>query len=238
MTLFGLIERMTMAYKKYRNKEGKIVPGTTTIIGSNLGWNKRQLQYWVYNSMKEGIDPFKSRDKAAEIGTLVHEYIEAHVFDRERDPEVMDKANIEDLMVAERGLQQFKQIIEENNYEVTHCEIPGVSEKYQYGGRIDLILNGNILADIKTSKSIYGDHRIQLAAYDNLLRENGICEPTEYLFFHISKDITKETEKILDIVPLSRDNIEAGWETFKMLRRLHDLKKVLDPYKSKKKEKK
>jgi hypothetical protein len=57
------------------------------------------------------------------------------------------------------------------------CEAELVSEEYQYGGTIDLyceFTNGQKwLVDHKTCKGLYSNHGFQLAAYRNLLTENG-----------------------------------------------------------------
>ena len=54
-------------------------------------------------------------------------------------------------------------------------EIPLVSEQYQFGGTLDgvgMIGEQYSLMDFKTSNGTYGDHLIQLAAYQILWEEN------------------------------------------------------------------
>ena len=65
----------------YRNKEGKRVPGVTTIIG-NIGWNTGPLNWWAFNQgMEAGLaisrgEPAPSSIRevtaAAEAGTIAH----------------------------------------------------------------------------------------------------------------------------------------------------------------------
>ena len=56
------------------------------------------------------------------------------------------------------------------------CEHPLVSEKLGFGGTIDfygLIDGVATLKDYKTAKAIYPEHLYQVAAYRQLLEENG-----------------------------------------------------------------
>jgi ATP-dependent exoDNAse (exonuclease V) beta subunit len=52
------------------------------------------------------------------------------------------------------------------------CELPLVHEELLYGGTIDLLANLNpqfTLIDFKSSNHLYAEHRIQVAAYAELL---------------------------------------------------------------------
>ncbi len=58
--------------------------------------------------------------------------------------------------------------------EIHHAEVPLVSERYRFGGRLDAIgVVGNemVLVDWKTSNSVYLDYTLQLAAYSLLWEE-------------------------------------------------------------------
>ena len=60
------------AHIRYKNKDGKVVPGTTTII-SNLA--KPYLIKWANNLGLEGIDSDSVKEMAGDVGTLTHERI-------------------------------------------------------------------------------------------------------------------------------------------------------------------
>jgi hypothetical protein len=49
---------MTMPLYIYKTKDGLRVPGVTTVIGGNLGWNKQALMYWAWNEGIEGRNSF------------------------------------------------------------------------------------------------------------------------------------------------------------------------------------
>ena len=218
-----------MPTQVYKNSSGKRVPSVTTIIGKSLGWNKDILMRWVYNSMKQGVDPYVKRDEACTVGSLVHDYVEHHIYGTELSMELKSKHTFEDITVAERGLQQFK--LQESEYKITwlETEYPLVSDSLNYGGCLDGVgVMGDVLflGDIKTSNAIYPDHIIQLAAYNNLLREEGKYIPSEYWIFKIKKDIALEDEELVRFIPVSQEAIELGWKEFQYLRQMYDDEKV------------
>jgi hypothetical protein len=63
--------------KGYFTASGERVPGVTTIIGRFK--ESGALIQWAYNRGKEGLELYESRDKAAELGTIVHEMVEAYI---------------------------------------------------------------------------------------------------------------------------------------------------------------
>ena len=60
------------AHIRYRLADGTVVPGVTTITGSQIGWNKQVLINWANRIGLEGISANKYRDDKADIGTLAH----------------------------------------------------------------------------------------------------------------------------------------------------------------------
>ena len=60
--------------KGYFLKDGTKVPGTTTIIGRFK--ESGALIAWAYKRGKDGLELYDSRDKAAEIGTIIHGLVE------------------------------------------------------------------------------------------------------------------------------------------------------------------
>lgn len=106
--------------------------------------------------------PYSKRDKAAELGTYVHDAVEAHILDKPMPtwpPAVRAR------------LKSFEQFLAD--YEPTYLE--GMTEasvysrQYRYAGTLDAILEVDgrrLLVDYKTGgKAIYEDVALQLAAY-------------------------------------------------------------------------
>ena len=60
----------------YKNKDGKRVPGVTTVIGQNLGWNKQQLMAWANTMGLDGKHHYDVSEKAATTGTIAHKMVE------------------------------------------------------------------------------------------------------------------------------------------------------------------
>lgn len=218
-----------MALVKYVNKNGVRLKGATTIIGNNLGWNKSVLLAWQAREFKAGNDPTQKSKTALDIGTLCHYYIESWFKKQEIDSELKSKYTIDAILIAEQALEKFKEKLKQEKLEIIQSELSLVSEQYQYGGTIDLILQRKtdgaiILGDIKTSKStkdcptgIYPDHIIQLGAYNQLLKENTEYKDIkEFLYVHIDK-ITTNPEEIISFVPTPQQKILKGFETFEHL---------------------
>lgn len=221
----------------YKNKLGKRVPSVTTINGASLGWSKDVLMRWVYNSMLDGIDPFEKRDAACETGTLCHEFVEHHIYGVSVPQEELSKYTFEQVAVATRGLEQFKKMEKEYGIEWLETEYPRVSEEYQYGGCLDGVGKmGNkiFLGDIKTSNGIWAEHLVQLAAYRNLLYEEGKYNPEQYWIFKIKKDLSLDDTDIVKFINLAdyveniHETMDMCFELFVELRKMYDQKKVFD----------
>ncbi len=104
----------------------------------------------------------------------------------------------------------------QNHIEILEQEVQLVSEEFKYGGTLDAVGFANdkyVLLDWKTSKGVYKNYLLQLAAYLRLWDENnplrkinggtwlvrfsktdGICEP----YFFPIEDLTVPLEQFLD----------------------------------------
>jgi len=160
----------TKIHTVYRNEAGDRIPSVTTILGI---LNKPALLDWAYQCGLRGEDYKAVRDQAADIGTLAHYLIMCYF-----SGEVPDTSEYspQDLEKAENSLIKFWDWEKVHKIEPVMVETPLVSEKYRFGGTIDffgLIDDEFHLLDFKTGKSIYAEHFAQLAAYNELLAENG-----------------------------------------------------------------
>ena len=136
----------------YKNKEGTRVPGTTTIIGTSLGWNKNQLMWWAWAQGRDGKDFRDTSKKACDAGTLAHAMCEAKIRDVELS-EVIDEAYTkETYTLAEKAFSAFNTWAEMSRLEILESEVPLVSEEFQFGGTIDaigIVNNQTCLIDFK-----------------------------------------------------------------------------------------
>ena len=161
-----------MAHPKggYKNAAGKRIPGTTTIIGRFK--DSGALLWWAFGQGKaaergEIESLYDKRDEAADIGTLAHSMVEAHIRGEELPKDVPAQAQSAfDAYLKWESMSKLK-VIEQ--------EMSLVSEVHQFGGTPDAIgeIDGELcLIDWKTSKGVYQDMLIQLAAYRLIWHEN------------------------------------------------------------------
>ena len=160
----------TKAHTVYKLANGTRVPGVTTITGV---LNKPALIKWANNLGLQGIDSAKYVDTLADIGTLAHNLVECDLIGAKPD---ISEYSSKEIDLAENSLLSYFEWKKDKEIEVYMIEKQLISELYQYGGQIDAYLKINgvkTLLDLKTSKAIYSEMVTQVAAYRNLLRENG-----------------------------------------------------------------
>lgn len=212
----------TKAHQKYKLKNGTVVKGVTTIINQNLGWNKNVLIGWARKLALAGIDPYKQRDKAADIGTIAHYLIEC--YNNKVEPELKDYAQ-NDIDIAYKCFNAYKDWEKENNLVTMHTELQLVSEIWEYGGTLDWIgtLNDKLaILDYKTGDSIYPEHKIQAAAYEELYYENNkeiIDQDMDYYILHLAKDGS--------FAPYKMSDLDKYWQLFIHLLRIDEIGKEL-----------
>ena len=211
------MSKSTKVHTRYYLKDGKTqVAGVTTILGI---LDKPALVPWAWNLGLKGEDYRKIRDKAGSIGSIAHERIEHHLKKQEMDLSEYSQADIDKANNSFNGFLEFEKT---HKLELLKSEISLVSETHRFGGTIDLyaMLDGKkSLIDFKTSKGIWVEHRIQVAAYKNLLIENGYDVEEVYLL-HINKENGEFTVYYLK-------DLDLEWKFFKGLCAIYPLKKVL-----------
>lgn len=171
MNTEAIAVKRSKAHIRYETPEThKIVPGVTTVLNV---LNKAALVPWANNLGLQGINVRNYVDTLATVGTYAHEMILCHLkgekFDpKDRPADLVDKA--ENCFLSYLAWEKGHEIIP------ILCEIPLVSEKWQYGGTIDFYgsIDGIMtLKDFKTGKAIYDEYLYQVAAYRMLLEEAG-----------------------------------------------------------------
>ena len=162
------------AHIKYELKSGLFVPGTTTIIKV---LNLPALVGWANKSGLDNIEVRKYVDELADIGTLAHYFVECDIQGKVGDPEVLNDYTQTHHRAADICYEKFLKWKKEVNFQSLKSELRLVSEKYKYGGTLDLygLRHGKkTLVDFKTGKSIFSEAFTQVSAYENLARENGL----------------------------------------------------------------
>jgi hypothetical protein len=215
--------------KGYRNAEGKVVPGTTTIIGRFK--DSGPLMYWANKEGLEGRKLYEKRDEAAEIGTVAHYLVEQHIngFD-EKDLLGMLSAsqiNHDQMDQAWNAYLQFKEWCEQTNIEfiTKYQEVKLVSEEFQFGGTPDaigIVKGRRCLLDWKTSGGIYRDYLVQVAAYKQLWEENNPEMPIDG-----GVHIARFSKEYADYEHRYFGDVSMGWDLFKLYREAYELDKEL-----------
>lgn len=199
----------------YRTADGKRVPGVTTIIGKFK--EAGGLIHWAWQLGMDGQDYRDVRDKAAGIGNIAHDLVEAHIRGTEMDLRQFDK---DDLSKAENSFLAFLEWAEQTKLKAVETETSLISEQHRFGGTLDAMLVGGKLAlgDWKTSNSVYPEYLLQLAAYKILWEENRPDQPITGGFHLLRFD--KEHG---DFAHYYYGNLDEAAEAFLLERRLYDL---------------
>lgn len=192
----------------YKDAKGNKVAGVTTAIGVLA---KPALIPWAYKRGKDGLALYESKDKSANIGTITHAKILAYYAGYEIDnsnisPEIWD--------MSERCMQSFYEWAKSRNVKPILMEKPMVSEKYGFGGTPDLYgeMDGELtLLDFKSGSDIYDDYFMQLAAYRQLLEEQGYY-PEKIVILNIPK--TPDDAFSLKSMSAYQDAMELHFKKF------------------------
>jgi len=208
----------------YKNSKGEKIVGVTTALGILA---KPALIPWAY---KRGIDQlplYESRDKAANVGTIVHARIMAYYKDYE-----IDKSNIspEIWEMTENSMKSFYEWAKPRNIKPIIIEEPLISEIYQYGGTLDIYgeMDGELtLLDFKSGSNLYEEHFIQLAGYLQLLREAG-HNPIKIVILNIPK--TKDDSFSLKSISTNEYIMELRFKKFLKLVEIWHIDKKLKEY--------
>ena len=159
------------AHAKYSLQDGTLVPGVTTVLGI---LNKPALVPWANKLGLQGIEVGKFVDDKAAIGTLAHQMIADYLRGETTDTSEYSKMQIEQ---AENAVLSFLEWEKSHKLQPILVEEPMVSERHGFGGTVDLIASLNdepelCLIDFKTSKGIFPEMFVQVAAYRELALEH------------------------------------------------------------------
>ncbi len=212
-----------MPPRVYKNSAGKRVPSVTTVI-ANLGWNKGPLMYWAWNEGIEGRNYRETSETAADIGTIAHAMVEAEL--KKTDwRQMVDLRGVTDEQIAKAktAYSAWREWAETVNFKLLQSEHSLVSNRHNFGGTIDVaaVKKETCIVDLKTSKDVYADHRIQISAYGQLWNENYPENPIKaYYLLRIDKHTG-------GFAYYYWPELDRAWEAFLALLKIHQLKRVV-----------
>ena len=212
----------------YKLRDGSKVPGTTTIIGRFK--DSGGLLFWAFGQGKlaeQGVikNLYDKRDEAADLGTRVHEIIEAHKNGQQ--------INIDDAPDGVKsGVDAYLSWERMTKLEIVQQETQLICDCHRFGGTPDAIgrIDGKLcLLDWKTSNSVYADYLIQLAAYKHLIEhgyrlDNG--EPLNLMLdggFHLCRFSKEHADFAHHYYP----NLDSAWRQFELFREAYEIDKEL-----------
>src|SRR5262249_38657477 len=141
----------------YKLKDGRSVPGVTTITGQLDDGKSDALVGWAIREMKAGRNPRERNQSAKDVGDASHALIEAVLLSKPGDVVDLDAV----LIPFERPLHgpalmclaNFNEWAEEKQIKVRSVEEPMVSETWRVGTTPDLVIEtkrGLALCDWKS----------------------------------------------------------------------------------------
>ena len=207
--------RKSRQHTQYKLADGTLIPGVTTPLGVLA---KPALIPWANALGLQGIKVREYVDQLAEIGTLAHAMVQAHL--QGVKPDVQDYTSSQ-VSRAENSLLSFFEWEKSHRLKPLLLEKPLISEKYRFGGTVDCYgyLDGvATLIDFKTSKAIYDEHFYQVSAYWKLLEEAGFLVERA-MILQIGREET-EGFSVKVVGALSRE-----WEIFLHALAIYELKK-------------
>ena len=155
----------------YLNKNGNYYPSVTTILDA---YPKDASFYkWLKDV---GQDADSIRDEAGRRGSTVHELTEK--YDSGEEVTFVNDQGWPAYKMSEWSM--FERYVEFTNNikpRIEMMEAHMISDKLTFAGTLDRVveIDGKIiLLDIKTSNSIQPTHWLQLAAYNELIKEAGV----------------------------------------------------------------
>jgi len=180
---------------QYKLVNGQLVPGVTTIVDIV---RKYGLESWLSKNPKEYTDRISKESK--DYGTRIHEIIQA---DWEGQIQKLDN---EEKTILENYHKVTK------DWDIQEMEKSLVSEKYGFGGTLDIVakIEGKkTIVDIKTSKAIFREVYLQLAGYQMLYPQAERCKILRLDKKRLSWELLNVETKGLDKVFLACKTI---WE--------------------------
>ena len=199
----------------YTTADGTRVPGVTTVLGVLA---KPQLVKWANNLGLQGIDSSQYVDALAQVGTLAHYLIQCDLTGETPDVRAYSQDQQD---AAAQSLASWTAWRRLHTIEPMANERPFVSEVFRYGGTIDLyaMIDGvPTLADIKTAKAIYSEHKTQVTAYRRLLDEHGLPVAGMQII-----RVGREPGEGFEVCPIDKD--EQRWNLFTACLRVYENQK-------------
>jgi len=218
------------------------VDGCTSVLGviskpALLGWAVNQCAGYIDKNLPTGrvIDEVEKMElltgakkahrqfsqKAADIGTLAHKFIEEYVTAKIEGKAIPALPSNEMLLDIVNNFFEWE---DKKGVEFKSCERKIYSREYNVAGTLDLtaVINGkNVLLDIKTSTGIWDEYWLQTSFYKAALQEEFPETKISHCgIIRLGKDGSFEVKELNDF----DKNIKAFAGALALYRRLKEMK--------------
>jgi len=200
------VSRHSRQHQQYFNAKHVRLPGVTTLVGLI---EKPLLAPAANRLGLQGIDSVKHWAELAIIGRCVHEMIFCNLANFKPD---LNDYTARQISQAENAFSKFREWKSHHTIEPILLEEPLVSEKYQFGGTMDIY--GKVdrryleLIDAKSGSGIWPDMWLQMAGYHLLLEENGFRVDRRRIL-NIGRDETEDFAEEVRLGPPKPKEISA-----------------------------
>lgn len=142
---------------------GEAIKSLETNLKAGVSYDEMQLKDIL---AKAKVAHREKKDRAATLGSLVHEWIESYIKGHNPEPPIHSEMG--------NAINAFLAWVKENNVKFTMSERIVYSRKFDYAGICDFTceMGGRtFVGDIKTSNAIYNEYMMQVAAYRYAMEE-------------------------------------------------------------------
>ena len=216
----------------YLNAAGEEVPSTTTII--NKYKDMGGLMHYAWSEGKAGRGLTESRDRAGDVGSMLHGMIEAYIKGLDWPGGPPHPLNADDLVLATQLFDTFRGWWAKHGVEVFASETSLVSEEHQFGGTLDLVVKspeGRVaLLDWKTSKDYYQEMLLQMAAYRYLWEMGHGDVPGRAYAPRIESAalvLFSKTERKMKFYHVTAEQMDFAFQKFLLLRKTYDMEAAI-----------
>ena len=216
--------RRAKQHTVYKQKAGNRVAGITTI--TKYLSNAQVLINWANRLGLEGMEVGKYVDELASVGTCVHYKVECDLQDMEED---LGDFTGNQLAMADQCMIKYHAWKKLHNIVTIAMEHPLTSNLHAFGGTGDWFgkYDGELTyIDFKTSKACYLEHKVQAVACTKLWEEHTGELPKHAKIIRLGRNMDEGFEEIT----VAEDMKAPMWEAFTYCCKVHELKKIIDPY--------
>lgn len=200
----------------YLSPSGNYVPSVTTILDA---YPKDAAFYkWLKDV---GQDADNIRDEAGRRGSNVHELTER--YDSGEEVTFINDNGWPAFKMSEWSMfERYVEFSRTINPTIEMMEAHMISATLQFAGTLDRVVDidgEKILLDIKTSNSIQPTHWLQLAAYNELIKETGVKVDKVAILWLNAKTRTEGKKGAIQgkgwqLISKAIDEVANDWEVF------------------------